>query len=56
VDGGIYSAPEEKRVPAAHRGHEYHAFIDEIIATAKMTKFLRPIGVGEDRLKGFHGG
>ena len=38
------------------RQDEYAAFIDRVIATAGAADFEQPIGRGEERLKGFHGG
>ena len=38
------------------RAAEYEAFIDRVIAAAQAADFEEPIGRGEERLKGFHGG
>jgi hypothetical protein len=38
------------------RAAEYEAFIDSVIAAAQVANFEEPIGRGEERLKGFHGG
>ena len=38
------------------RAAAYEAFIDRVIATAQAADFEEPIGRGEERLKGFHGG
>jgi hypothetical protein len=38
------------------RAAEYDAFIDRVIAAASASDFEEPIGRGEERLKGFHGG
>ena len=40
----------------AHERDEYRAFIDRIIDAAKSADFKAPIGRGEKRLQGFHGG
>jgi hypothetical protein len=40
----------------AARQDDYGAFIDRVIASARAADFERPIGRGEERLKGFHGG
>ena len=34
----------------------YRAFIDSILQTARTARFQPPIGRGEERLRGFHGG
>ena len=41
---------------APDKGGDYRAFIDHIIATARSAEFKDPIGRGEERLHGFHGG
>lgn len=38
------------------RAGEYQAFIDRVVAAAQGADFEEPIGRGEERLKGFHGG
>ena len=40
----------------ADRADDYAAFIDRVIAAAGAADFEEPIGRGEERLKGFHGG
>ena len=54
-----YGGAEEKSDAigsVAARGAEYDAFIDRVIAAARAADFEQPIGRGEERLKGFHGG
>jgi hypothetical protein len=38
------------------RQEEYDSFIDRVAETARTSAFQEPIGEGEERLKGFHGG
>ena len=54
-----YGGAEEKGDAMASvdaRGAEYQAFIDRVLASARAADFDQPIGRGEERLKGFHGG
>lgn len=54
-----YGAAEEKADAMRSveaRAAEYDAFIDRVMATARQADFEEPIGRGEERLKGFHGG
>jgi hypothetical protein len=54
-----YGGAEEKQdalASVAARQDDYAAFIDRVIATAQAADFEQPIGRGEERLKGFHGG
>ena len=46
------AAPAE----AADKTEDYRAFIGRIIASARSAEFKEPIGRGEERLQGFHGG
>jgi hypothetical protein len=49
--GGDHSAP------AAASGQDgYDAFLAAVFQTARTAEFKRPIGRGEERLRGFHGG
>ena len=41
---------------ALDKDGDYRAFIDQIIAIARSAEFKEPIGRGEERLRGFHGG
>jgi hypothetical protein len=41
---------------AATRQEEYEAFIDRVLEAARHADFPDPIGRGEERLRGFHGG
>ena len=41
---------------SAHKADDYRAFIDRLIEAAKSADFKAPVGHGEDRLRGFHGG
>jgi len=50
---GAPSAPED--TPASRRD-DYEAFIDRVLQSARSARFPNPIGRGEERLKGFHGG
>ncbi|HEX2135994.1 MAG TPA: hypothetical protein VHG30_08845 [Microvirga sp.] len=49
-------APEGSDVTPETRAAEYNAFIDRILDAARSADFGGPIGRGETRLKGFHGG
>ena len=49
--GGAAAPPD-----APDKGSDYRSFIDRIIATARSAEFKDPIGRGEERLHGFHGG
>ena len=54
-----YGAPEEKGDALAKvqdKGGEYDAFLGRVIETATSADFKPPIGRGEPRLRGFHGG
>jgi hypothetical protein len=54
-----YGGAEEKGDAARSvdaRAAEYEAFIDRVIAAAQAAEFEQPVGRGEERLKGFHGG
>jgi len=54
-----YGGAQEKQdamASVAARRDEYAAFIDRVIETARTADFEQPIGRGEERLKGFHGG
>ena len=54
-----YGAPREKDDALAKvqdKGGEYDAFLGRVIETAKSADFKPPIGRGEPRLRGFHGG
>lgn len=51
------SAGEEPDAASeAARGDAYAHFIDGIVETARRAAFKEPIGRGEERLRGFHGG
>ena len=57
--GDVYGGPAEKDdalAGAGRKGDDYRAFIDRIIEAAKSANFKSPIGRGEERLRGFHGG
>ncbi len=53
ADGALYG-PEED--PAGAHREDYGAFIDRVLESARTADFPSPIGRGEERLKGFHGG
>jgi hypothetical protein len=58
-DNADYGGAQEKgdAIPSVDaRAAAYEAFIDRVIATAQAADFEEPIGRGEQRLKGFHGG
>jgi hypothetical protein len=55
-EGNAYSASVEPTAENADEGDEYRQFIDRLLQTAKDAQFQRPIGKGEERLVGFHGG
>jgi len=42
--------------PPTDHGQDYEAFLDRVLETARTAEFPGPIGRGEERLKGFHGG
>jgi hypothetical protein len=53
-----YGGPEEKGDALAKvepRG-DYEAFIGKVLQAARSAEFKKPIGKGEERLRGFHGG
>ena len=41
--------------PAEH-AEDYEAFLERVLEAARTAQFPGPIGRGEERLKGFHGG
>jgi hypothetical protein len=53
--GGPLRLDEPAEV-AARKAADYETFIDRVIEAAKSAPFKRPIGRGEERLRGFHGG
>jgi hypothetical protein len=57
-DTGYGGAEEQSDAlrSVADRAGDYDAFIDRVIAAAGAADFEEPIGRGEERLKGFHGG
>lgn len=57
--GDAYGGPVEvgdALATTSHKADDYQAFIDRILETAKTAEFKSPIGRGEGRLQGFHGG
>ena len=59
--GGLAASPDyggaDHAGPAAGLGRGgYDAFLDTVFQTARTAEFKRPIGRGEQRLRGFHGG
>jgi hypothetical protein len=58
-DDENYGGPVEKgdALAAARDSVDgYRSFIDSILETARTADFQTPIGRGEERLRGFHGG
>ena len=53
AEGG---APTGPGVTPETPGREYQAFVDRILDAARSADFPEPIGRGETRLQGFHGG
>ena len=53
-----YGGAEEKgdALEKLQSSGDYEAFIDRVLAAARSATFKQPIGRGEERLKGFHGG
>jgi hypothetical protein len=54
-----YGGPVEKGdalAEARDADDGYAAFIEDILETARSAEFQPPIGRGEERLRGFHGG
>jgi hypothetical protein len=54
-----YGGPRETAQASesgSERGRDYGAFVDRIIETARTAAFQTPIGLHEERLRGFHGG
>jgi hypothetical protein len=51
-----YGRPIETDKAAADGAAPYADFIDRIVSAVRNNHFQRPIGRGEERLKGFHGG
>jgi hypothetical protein len=49
-------APQGPTVTAEARAQEYEAFVDRVLEAARTAEFQNPIGRGEERLEGFHGG
>jgi hypothetical protein len=49
-------APSDSSANAATRQEEYEAYIDRVLEAARTADFQDPIGRGEERLEGFHGG
>ncbi len=59
--GALAASPDygglEEAEPAAASGRDaYDAFLAAVFQTARTAEFKRPIGRGEQRLRGFHGG
>jgi hypothetical protein len=56
--GETYGGPVQAGdAPAdAQKAHDYRAFVDRIIETAKAAEFKPAVGRGDERLHGFHGG
>ena len=55
VSGSTYAggvSPTEN----GNNGSDYSSFIDGVIEAARKIDFKPPIGVGEERIKGFRGG
>jgi hypothetical protein len=48
--------PQGPIITADARAEEYEAFIDRVLEAARSAEFPDPIGRGEERLEGFHGG
>ena len=58
-DDENYGGPVEKGdalAAARDSADGYRSFIDSILETARTADFQTPIGRGEERLRGFHGG
>jgi hypothetical protein len=55
VEGSTYSGGVQ---PSGHQHNDgdYEGFIDAILEAARTARFKPPIGVGDDRIKGFRGG
>lgn len=53
TDEGV---PAGSNAGAATRSAEYEAFLGRVLDAARTADFQEPIGRGEERLKGFHGG
>jgi hypothetical protein len=52
-----YGGPEEKDgLSVVDPRGDYEAFLDRIVEAARSARFKGPIGKGEERLRGFHGG
>jgi len=55
VSGSTYSGGLSP-TPNENNAGDYQSFIDRIIEKARTARFKPPIGVGDDRIKGFRGG
>jgi hypothetical protein len=55
--GGSAETSDAVAMPGSReKDHDYRAFIDRVIETAKAAEFKSAVGRHEDRLSGFHGG
>ena len=57
--GGAYGGPLEAGMGQdveARKADAYRIFIDRVVEAARTADFKPPIGRGEGRLRGFHGG
>lgn len=53
---GDGSGQEAGGDPVRSAGSGYDEFIETVLRVARGARFKRPIGKGEERLRGFHGG
>ncbi len=55
-NGTAYESSTAPTSDNRDEGADYRNFIDEVLEKARSAQFQPPIGKGEERLKGFHGG